>query len=69
LAPNEEDIVAETLAELGELVRKYKLQVFPYFKDYDRVSIGILKEDFIFDNCLKHFVCILFSRALLTQET
>jgi len=39
LAPNEEDIVAETLAELGELVRKYKLQVFPYFKDYDRVSI------------------------------
>lgn len=36
LTPSEQDEVELVLAELAELVRKYKLQVFPYFKDYDR---------------------------------
>ncbi|CAF0814337.1 unnamed protein product [Brachionus calyciflorus] len=36
LTPTEEELVEKTLNEIGERVRKYKLQLFTYFKDYDR---------------------------------
>jgi hypothetical protein len=37
LTPDEEDAVARALDDLSEVVRKYNIQVFPFFKDYDRV--------------------------------
>ena len=39
LSSDEEQQLQVVLEELAERVRKYKIQVFPYFKDYDRVNI------------------------------
>lgn len=36
LSLQEEELVAECLETITQRVRKYKMQVFPYFKDFDR---------------------------------
>ena len=42
LSPEEEERVGNALAMISEKIRKYKLQIFPYMKDYDRVNAYIL---------------------------
>jgi hypothetical protein len=41
LSAEEEQNLHVVLEELAERVRKYKIQLFPYFKDYDRVNIPL----------------------------
>jgi hypothetical protein len=38
LTPEDEEIVNAVLARITEKVQKRRLQVFPFFKDFDRVS-------------------------------
>ena len=36
----EEDEVNKSLQIISNRVRKYKMQLFPYFKDFDRVRLS-----------------------------
>lgn len=40
LTPEDEEIVNAVLARITEKVQKRRLQVFPFFKDFDRVSLS-----------------------------
>lgn len=48
LTAAEEETVQNTLNVIGERVRKFKLQLFTYFKDFDRVKLKILKNKIYF---------------------